>query len=86
MVVNCNFDLQGILDAYHNAVGQLQFDGPTILSLILDKAIEITEQSTTGGKWCYQVLLIITVSRHCRINSKLDIILLSYYIVLIMMV
>ena len=82
-----NFYPQGILDSYHYALGQLQFDEPTILSLILDKAIEVAEQSsTTGDKWCYQVLLIITMSGHYRFNSSLDVILLPYYIVLIRMV
>ena len=56
------FHVQGILDAYHYTLGQVEFYGPTNFSNILDKAMEYAQHPTQDAQR-YQILLIITVSR-----------------------
>ena len=53
--------LQGILDAYHYTVGQVEFYGPTNFSSILDKAMEYATHPSQDVQR-YQILMIITVS------------------------
>lgn len=52
--------VQGIITAYHNIIKKISFAGPTLFSVILDKAIDVARsyEETPGEK--YLILLIIT--------------------------
>lgn len=54
--------LQGILDAYHYAVSQVDLYGPTNFSYFMDKVIEMSGNSMTQESQGYTILLVITVS------------------------
>ena len=55
------FCLQGILDAYHYTISQVEFYGPTNFSSILDKTMGYATHPSQDVQH-YQILLIITVS------------------------
>ena len=52
---------QGILDAYHRVINQIQFYGPTNFSSFLDEAIRVSRSSVTQQSQSYNILLVITV-------------------------
>lgn len=54
--------LQGILDAYHHTVRQVDLYGPTNFSYFLDRAIQMSQNSVTQQSQSYNILLVITVS------------------------
>ena len=68
-VSTCTF--QGILEAYHYALQQVQLFGPTNFSYFLDKAIEYaSESNTTQGQQNYTILLVITVSMYVHVSLE----------------
>ncbi|XP_064406207.1 copine-9-like isoform X1 [Halichondria panicea] len=54
------YGVQGILDAYHYTLSQVQLYGPTNFSTFLDKIIESCQDSITQDSQSYNILLVIT--------------------------
>ncbi len=50
------------MDAYHYALSQIEFYGPTNFSIFLERAIQVSRESVTQQSQSYNILLVITVS------------------------
>lgn len=63
IIVICAFMQQGILDAYYNALRQVDLFGPTNFSSFLDKTMEYCNASPISqNSQNYFILLVITVN------------------------
>ncbi|KAM0057905.1 putative copine, protein BONZAI, von Willebrand factor A-like domain superfamily [Helianthus debilis subsp. tardiflorus] len=57
---NCEVEgVQGIMDAYKNALHNVTLQGPTLFGQVINKAIDIAAQSLSTNPTKYFVLLII---------------------------
>ena len=76
------YDIQGILEAYHYSLSQVQLFGPTNFSYFLDKAIQYaSDSSMSQAEQNYTILLVITV-RGFSISSYTYIVLTLIFLLI----
>jgi hypothetical protein len=69
--------INGILEAYRNAISNIQFSGPSLFSPIIETAVNLASEFKKKSPYDYIILLLLTDGENLDMETVLDTIVAS---------